>query len=667
MPEEKENYDSKSNSPVKREDFLSRTVSQREKESNSEEQLEFLKREEIGTMGKDISRLKEIEAQKERERIAALNPEREVEEKIIPPPEKVEEKITPPPEKKEVVKIEKEKPIPLIPKSPKRLSLFKKIIVRLAVIFLLFLVLSFLYWYFGVKRPSEEEIIPLVKKIEITIPPSLISVETTNTFEISKLEEIPDVFNRLMTEKFPEGSFIRVLIKNIEKNQLVSLKEISNVFQIEVPEEIFQRLEPDFTFSIFTQEQGKRIALIARVKEKERLAELLEIWEEKLTEEGVFLSGDKIQTLVPYFETTSWQDVTFRYLTISKQDFGICYTLFNNYFVLTTSFESMRKAIEELKAPKLEEKIGQLLIIGFKGKTVTPQLEEIFKKYKPGGILLLSQNIESKEQLKKLISDLQNLSLRETGLPLLISVDQEGGMISRIGFLEEKTPQSEIKNPEEAYQIGLKRGEELKELGVNLNLAPVLDAMGEKDFYFNRTFQKPVEVSGELAKLLILGQKAKGILTAIKHFPGYVGIPFNPEDKLAEISLPETSQFKKAMEANPEFVMISNVIYKDIDPSLPLAFSPQGVQFLKNNLGSKVIIISDDLSQNSLLRNFSLKEIVTKPIQAGIDVLIFSGYRLPIEQGLDEFFAAFKNGEISEVKINEAVSRIIQFKKGFLE
>lgn len=93
----------------------------------------------------------------------------------------------------------------------------------------------------------------------------------------------------------------------------------------------------------------------------------------------------------------------------------------------------------------MENQVGQMFIIGFEGKTVTPQLEEFFRKYKPGGVLLLSKNIESAEQLKKLTKALQNLSLRETGLPLFIAIDQEGGIISRVNFLQKKPLSQKLK------------------------------------------------------------------------------------------------------------------------------------------------------------------------------------------------------------------------------
>lgn len=622
-----------------------------------EEKKELLKREEIRTMGKDMARLREIEAQKERERIAALKLE-EVKKGKPPSPPEIEKPKVPP---------ETLIPKPLLKKP----SPFKKVLVRGIICAVLLLIFGSLLWFFVLKKPAEEEEIispeekeeEIIEKPEISIPPSLISVAETKVSEISQNEEIPEAIRQLMAEELPLGTFTRIVIENTKENRLVSLEDLSQAFKIETLEEIFQKLEPDYTLALYSQEQGKRVAFVTKVKEKEGLTELLKDWETKLRE-GVFVSGKEIPALASYFKETSFKEITFRYLTISREDLGICYLILDDYFILATSFESLKKTIEEVESLSLIRKIGQLFIIGFEGKTLTPQLEGLFKKYQPGGVLLLSENIENKEQLKSLISQLQNLSLKETGFPLFVAVDQEGGPLSRIEFLQEKTSQSEIENSEQAYQIGLKRGEELKELGVNLKLAPILDLTSQEDFLFNRSFQKSVEETGNLAKSLVLGQKETKILTAIKHFPGYSGVSFNPEEKLATIKkTPEISQFKKAMEANPELVMVSNAVYQEIDPSLPFVFSPQAIQFLKNNIGSEILIISDDLSQNSLLENFTLKEIVTKPFQAGIDVLIFSGWRSPVAEALEIFSEAVKNGEISEEKINQSVAKIIQIKK----
>ena len=265
--------------------------------------------------------------------------------------------------------------------------------------------------------------------------------------------------------------------------------------------------------------------------------------------------------------------------------------------------------------------------------------------------------------MKELISSLQKIALEDTGLPLFVAVDQEGGIISRVGWVE-KAGQSEIKNTEQAYQIGENRGRELKDLGINLNLAPLADAAFPTDFIFGRSFQENPFTIGELARALIGGQKQAGIFTALKHFPGYKGISFNPEEKLAVLEkIPEISQFQKASLAFPEMIMTSNVIYKEIDEKLPFGFSKKGIQFLKNKIKGDYLVISDDLDQNSLLDRFSLREIVALPIKAGADILIFSGWRLPEIEGIREFQEAVKDGEISEKRIDRSVLKIIELKQ----
>ena len=472
----------------------------------------------------------------------------------------------------------------------------------------------------------------------------------------------------MVIENLPQKAFTQIVIKNIKENRQANLEDIAQAFQIETVPTVMQKLEIDnFNLLVYPQEEGRREVFIIKIKEKD-LLDPLKLWEAKIVQEGLYISNNKISTLASFFRNFNFKEENFniRFLTISKEDSGLCYGLFEDYIILSSSFESIEKAVKELNLSvysKLRGKIGQLFIIGFEGSIITPQLEDFFKKYKPGGVLLLSKNIESKQQLKSLIEELQKISLKETGLPLFIAVDQEGEPITRIGFLEEKTSQSEINDTDTAYQIGLKRAEELRDLGVNINLAPLLDHMKVEDFYYNRSFQKTPSLSGELAKSLVLGQKQGGVLTTIKHFPGYVNVSFNPEVKLATILTPEISQFKKTMEAEPELVMVSNAIYTDIDPSLPLTFSEDGILYLKDNLGSKPLVVSDDLAQNSLLEKFPLIDILTKPIEAGVDILIFSGWRAPVDAALDKCLEAVKDKAISEAKIDAAVSRIIKLKQ----
>jgi len=646
-----------------------------------EEKLEFLKREEIRTMQKDVIRLREGEAQTERERITELKPQEPRKEIPVRLPAKQE--------KRESGPIEKGMPVTLIPRElPKKLSPLQKIIVRAGVVLILLLFAGFFYWLIA-QKPSEapgEEETTLPEETaeepgeqpgeqpeeqpEIKVPLSLISTEATRTLEIINLGETPLILSGLLKGKVEPQGFTRVLIENKNENKILGLKDFFAAFETQSPEGLLDKLNNDFTLFVYSTQAANRLGFVAKVEQTEGLLNLLKTWEGSMEgdTENLFASlGKETPAVSSAFKTAFHQGVGFRFLTISREDFGICYAWFDDYFVFTSSFESMYKAIEKIKSGESVLEIGQLLIVGFEGKTITAELKEIFRKYHPGGVLLLSKNIDNETQLKELTEGLQALSLKETGLPLLIAADQEGGVISRIGFAETKTPQSEIDDSDEAYEVGLIRGQEMKGLGINLVLAPVLDTTKEGDFLYERSFKKPATEAGELAKSLILGQNTAGILTALKHFPGYGDIAFNPEEKLAEKeTVPEISQFKIAMAANPDFVMTSNVIYKNIDSSLPFTFSTEGIEFLKNNLGSDVLIISDDLAQDYLLEKFSLDELFQKSISAGVDLLIFSGWEADVKEALEVFFTSFQSGNFSKEKIEEAVSRIINFKQGML-
>lgn len=315
----------------------------------------------------------------------------------------------------------------------------------------------------------------------------------------------------------------------------------------------------------------------------------------------------------------------------------------------------------------IDKKIGQLFIIGIRGDVLNSETERLIKEMHPGGILLMSENIKNPDQLKNLVSSLQRLALQDTGLPLFIAVDQEGGLVSRIEWAE-KTPQYEIENQEQAYKIGEARGKDLKTLGINLNLAPLLDITSPGDFLFERSFQENAEKIGELSKALILGQKKAGLFSALKHFPGYGGISFNPEDKLAYLArVPDISQFKKANEALSEFIMISNVVYKDFDDETPFSFLAEGIDFLKQEIKGNYIIVSDDLDQYSLLDKFPLKEIVSLPFNAGVDIIIFSGWRLASAEGIEAFKKSVEEGKVSPGRINQSVLKIINLKQELLK
>ncbi len=206
--------------------------------------------------------------------------------------------------------------------------------------------------------------------------------------------------------------------------------------------------------------------------------------------------------------------------------------------------------------------------------------------------------------------------------------------------------------------MGKQRAEELKMLGINLNLAPLLDILSEDDFLYNRGFIKDHNL---LAKKIVKGQKQGGIISCIKHFPGYGGITFHPEDNLAHVEkVPDFSQFRNV---NAEMIMVSNVIYSELSKELPFSFLKQGIDMIEDNY----VILSDDLSQYSLIDNFSLTDIVSRPLLAGVDMLIFSGWRMPAREAVEELKKIAVQDSVMQKRIDEAVLKIITLKSAYFD
>ncbi len=334
---------------------------------------EFFKREDIKTMQKDISQLREQEAEKEREKIAALKTaeetriEREKQEKI----------------KRGVEEKERRPPVPIPPTTlpiPPSISVetkrlkpapSEKILIRVGIMLIIVLIFVniFLFWNWYLREealpgqvppeevlPEEvlpEEVPPEEVPPEIIIPLSLIPIEASSTLEISAPEELSTLFSQVLKTELTEG-YTRILIQDIEENKILGLKEFLEGFGVKVPEGFYEKVGQDFTLFLFKQKQGNRWGLVTKITEKENLAFLLKNWEETMEQDfgNLFTAtGKEGPALTPYFRAASYKGASLRYQTFSRQDLGICYSLFNDYFVFTSSWESLLKTIDQLASP----------------------------------------------------------------------------------------------------------------------------------------------------------------------------------------------------------------------------------------------------------------------------------------------------------------------------
>jgi len=623
--------------------------------------------------------------------------------------QKIQDSILPPGEEQRIQEL------------PKRPSQERKVFIRVIIVIIFaFIALNLVllaYWFFSrqgsVQLPffSSEEPSPAPQPQPSPVPtpepqpepqpepfpqpsPSpitqLVNPAHTSTLQFSSRQDLSSLLQQFLGESQPAG-FTQLLFRSIEDQRVVEQAiDLLSLFGVSPNEAIADNFSQTSLFFSHSSLQGNRFGMIVQLQNPESTKQALNDWEPQMEQDLTPLMpfwDSKGTGYTTAFRSREYRGVEIRYQTFSTQDYGIVYAIVDNYLIFASSFDTTKAAIEAVQAGltnipnsqilaslgaesppsslSFEQAVGQVLMIGFNDATLTPELKELIKRLQPGGVLLLSRNIQSTEQLRQLTRDLQRVSLEYSRLPLFIAVDQEGGDISRVSFGKEKTAQSDIQDADHAYAVGQERAEELKYLGVNLNLSPVLDITKPNDFLFGRTFQAEGSETGRLAKALVGGQQDGGVLSTVKHFPGYGNILFNPEQTLAAVrEFPDISPFVVAFPASPEFVLLSNVIYADFDPETPFPFSEKGIRMLQDHLGFQGIILSDDLVQPALLDNYSFQEIASLPLEAGVNMAMFSKQAY-VTDAYDTLLEQAAERPDLKRNIESSAAKILQAKKQF--
>ena len=317
------------------------------------------------------------------------------------------------------------------------------------------------------------------------------------------------------------------------------------------------------------------------------------------------------------------------------------------------------------------EKIGQMVMIGIQGTKVDDDSLYMLHQFHMGGVILFDRNMESPEQVKQLTSDLQAQSNEK--VPLFIGVDEEGGDVVRMA--EKLTPppsQKEIGatgDTEQAKTWAIKTAKSLKEMGINVNFAPVAD-VGSND---NRSYSTDVNTVINFVKAAATGYQQENIIYSLKHFPGIgkgqvdshvesSSINASKEVLMAEDILP----FKTIINENkPEdyFILVSHLNYPALDEEYPASLSSKIMtDLLRNELGYKGIIITDDMEMGAVANHNDFKTVGVNAVKAGADiVLVCHEYQHEQDVYLG-LLDAVDNGEISQQRIDESVKRIVKAK-----
>ncbi|OKP66576.1 glycoside hydrolase family 3 [Paenibacillus sp. P3E] len=333
---------------------------------------------------------------------------------------------------------------------------------------------------------------------------------------------------------------------------------------------------------------------------------------------------------------------------------------------------------QEIASMPLEDKIGQMLLVGIDGTEVSAQTQAMISNDKVGGIILYGDNIKSLKGLVSLTNELKRSNAGNPA-PLFVSVDQEGGKVSRMPDEYAKIPASgsvgASSNAEAAEMMGKLLAREVQTAGFNMDFAPVLDINSNPDnpVIGDRSFGNTSAKVIELGIAEMKGIESEGIVPVVKHFPGHGDTSVDSHLELpvvnkteAQLAKLEWRPFREAVKEQADAVMVAHILYPHLDPDRPGSLSKVIIsQILRGQMGFKGVVITDDLTMGAIMKNYSLAAAAVNAVLAGSDILLVAHEYSNEQTTRNALLAAVKQGKISESRINESVYRILSLKQKY--
>lgn len=348
----------------------------------------------------------------------------------------------------------------------------------------------------------------------------------------------------------------------------------------------------------------------------------------------------------------------------------------NNKKVSNKDFEKLsieEKVNYKMDNLSIDEKIAQMLIVYYIGDEYDENLSNIIKEVKPGGFILMSDNITTYDRTLNFVKGMQN----DSDIPMIISTDEEGGSVQRIKGIRDISVTDipymyylgQTKDKKLAYKVGEIIANELRTIGVNLTYAPVMDIYSNPNntVIGKRSFGSDPNTVYDMATSLKNGIEDNLVNTCIKHFPGHgdtetdshFEIPIINKT-LDELENSDLLPFIKSIN-DTNMIMVGHIALPKItNSSIPASLSKEIVtDLLKNKYNYKGLVITDALNMRSLTDNYSDKEIYTMAINAGVDLLLMPNGSKNAIKYIKE---AIDDEEIDINTINESVRKILTYK-----
>jgi beta-N-acetylhexosaminidase len=345
--------------------------------------------------------------------------------------------------------------------------------------------------------------------------------------------------------------------------------------------------------------------------------------------------------------------------------------VYSGFFYFSSDVEYVNNRISnsvvtpEIDPIPLATQVGQLFAVGHWPNIPTEVTTQRIIDLQLGSVIVMAAPDDEIE-----IIDWTNAWQTSSSIPLLISIDQEGGVVSRLrSTAHTQIAQALITDIQTAYDVALDRAAALQTLGINANYAPVLDQSVSTDsFMYQRVFRDPAMIA-TLGNAMMRGYSDNGVTAITKHFPGH---PDTSDD--SHITLPileltkklyidHTQQFTDIItDGNVQILMTAHVLVPALDPNFPATVSSAVIKDLRERIGYEGVVVTDDLAMQAISDRWNYEESAVLALQAGVDMLMIAAEPENASSTVHAVIEAVENGELSRARVFEAYSRVMEAK-----
>ncbi len=319
-----------------------------------------------------------------------------------------------------------------------------------------------------------------------------------------------------------------------------------------------------------------------------------------------------------------------------------------------------------------EQLVGQRLMVGFDGTDLNSDLKFLIDTVKVGGMILFARNLATPEQMKDLCRSAQAYAQSCGQPPLFVAIDQEGGKVARLKAPFTQFPGNpSMKGEADARHFAEVTAAELKGVGINMNMAPVMDVATGDSVMAERAFGSDPAWVAKMGVKVIEGFQKNGIMPVAKHFPGIGRTSLDSHDDMpvldvepADLAYFDLPPFDAAVTCGVTGIMLSHILYNRLDPEWPASLSPDIAKgLLRERMRFEGLVMTDDLDMGAIRKHYPIETCIRQILLADIDIALICHKGPAIEKTFEEMVRHLKDDEDIRERGEVSVQRILRVKR----